>query len=196
MEMFDSDDKKDFSLMAELKEGNASAFDEILDRYERRIINLAYRYIGDAQIAEDIAQDVFLKVYAAKDKYRPTGKFSTWIFRITVNRCLNEIRKERKGVMLIASGNQGERGDDAPMNPEGCDERTGESLLLQKEAARVVREAVMSLPEKQRMAVILGKFEGMQYKEIAEVMETTVTSVKLRLNRAKKTLIEKLSGFI
>ena len=170
----------DVAAMLRFQAGDGSAFEELVLRHQKNVLNLVYRYLGDAVQAEDVSQEAFLRVYRARSSYSPTAKFSTWLYRITVNLCLNQIRSRRTTGALpeIASG-------EAP----GAD-------LDRVELQKAVKDAVDGLPENQRMAVLLARFEELSYEEICKVMDLSLEAVKSLLHRAKETLKEKLGPYV
>src|SRR6185295_6353526 len=151
----------DIELMLRFQKGEERCFEELVGKHTRGVLNLVFRYLGDASRAEDVAQDIFVKVYRARMKYEPKAKFSTWLYRIAVNHCLNEIRARKSQPSLSVPIN------DLLEEPEG--ENPG-TRLSKTELRDAVKKAVDSLPENQRMAVILARYEDMSYDEIAETM--------------------------
>lgn len=177
----------DAALMRRIQAGDARAFEELVKRHTRNVLNLVYRYLGDAHRAEDAAQDVFVKVYKARMRYEPRTKFSTWLYRIAVNHCLNEIRAQKSRPVAAAP-------------PEDLVEARG-GVTLEAEAARrdlqaAVKAAIDALPENQRMAVLLARYEEMSYDEIAAVMGTSVEAVRALLHRAKEGLAQSLARYV
>lgn len=174
------------ALMSRFQRGDDAAFEELVRLTRDGVINLAYRYLGDSAEAEDLAQEVFLKVYRARATWVPTAKLTTWIYRIVVNLCLNEIRDRKREVV----------GDP----PEEIVAGEGEAGLLAQftrdEVERAVRGAIQSLPENQRMAVLLVKYEGMSYEEAAETLGVSLEALKSLIFRAKEGLRQKLSRYI
>ena len=171
----DADDP-DIGLMLRFQKGDDAAFEELVNKHSRMVLNLVYRYLGDASLAEDAAQDVFVKVYRARSKYSPKAKFTTWLHRISVNHCLNEIRARRPrtaGDMDL--GNMLEE-------PSG---EIPDRQLSRLELQEAVRAAVDALPPSQRMAVILARYEDMSYGEIRDAMGISMEAVKSLLFRAK-----------
>jgi RNA polymerase sigma-70 factor (ECF subfamily) len=176
----------DIDLMLRFKGGDEAAFEELVRKHTRSVLNIVERYLADRSQAEDVAQDVFVKVYKARVKYEPAAKFTTWLFRITVNHCLNELRSRRSQPV-----------GQAPMeelvehpSPENPDDRMNSAELKS-----AVREALDSLPENQRMAVILSRYQELSYDEIAETMNLSLEAVKSLLFRAKENLKERLKRF-
>ena len=176
----------DIELMLRFQKGEERCFEELVHKHTRGVLNLVYRYLGDASRAEDVSQDIFVKVYRARMKYEPKAKFSTWLYRIAVNHCLNEIRARKSQPSLSVPIN------DLLEEPEG--ENPG-TRLSKSELRDAVKKAVDSLPENQRMAVILARYEDMSYDEIAETMGMSLEAVKSVLFRAKENLKLALSKF-
>lgn len=177
-------------------EGDMAAFKQLVEKYQRGVINLAYRFLGSREEAEDIAQEVFLKVYNAAKKYKPEAKFATWLFRITNNACLNELRHRKRvqEIPLEPAYEHSER--DGTMDVPAPESLRPDTHLEQEERNRVIRESLETLPPNQRMAVILKRFEGLSYQEIAEVLNTSVSAVESLLFRAKQTLKKKLMPYV
>ena len=176
----------DIDLMLRFKGGDEAAFEALVRKHTKSVLNIVFRYLVDRSQAEDVAQDVFVKVYKARAKYEPAAKFTTWLFRITVNHCLNELRSRRSQPL-----------GSAPMeelieqpSPENPDDR-----MNSVELKSAVREALDSLPENQRMAVILSRYQDLSYDEIAETMGLSLEAVKSLLFRAKENLKERLKRF-
>jgi RNA polymerase sigma-70 factor (ECF subfamily) len=174
----------DVALMLRFQRGDAAAFDELVSRHQKAVLNIAWRYCADRAVAEDLAQEIFVKVWRARGSYQPSARFSTWLYRIAVNRCLNEIRSRPRGASLPVE--------------ETLEEREGarpDDDLDRAEVRQAVRRAVDELPPNQRMAVILSRFHELPYEEIAEAMAVSLEAVKSLLFRARenlKTALEKL----
>lgn len=177
----------DVELMLRLQGGDEAAFEDLVRRHQRNVLNLVYRYLGNAGDAEDVAQEVFFKVYRARHQYEPKAKFSTWLYRVTVNHCLNEIRS-RKSQPASSELSDDLLKDSGVINPD--------ANLDREDLQHAVKAAVDALPEHQRMAVILARYEELSYEEIAETMGISLEAVKSVLHRAKETLKEKLLHFV
>jgi len=188
----------DAQLMLNFKSGDISAFEELIKRYKRSVINVIYRFLGDRDEAEDLAIEVFLRVYKAAKRYEAKAKFSTWLYKITTNLCLNEIRKRAKLETISLS---------KPISAEGEKEEeliekiadpapSPQEILEKKERDTLIRKAIGSLPAKQRMATILQIYEGLSYKEISRILGCSVKSVERRLYWARTNLKEKLSSYL
>ena len=175
--------------MAKAAEGDEFAFEILVRRHQASVLNLVYRYVGDRTKAKDLAQEVFLRVWKSASRYEPKAKFTTWIYRITANLCLNELKSFGKK-KLIFGGSPGEEGQ---TRDEGSNvSPSAEDLLLAEERSLRISDALQSLPESQRMALILKRYEGLSYDEIARVMRCSVSAVESLLVRAKRNLQEKL----
>ena len=179
-------------LMLRVKEGDEDAFREIVEKYQQQIINLCFRYVGNQQDAEEVAQDVFIHLYRAASKYEPRAKLSTYLYRIAVNLSLNRIRddKWKRFISWEFIGKGDKKSASSPM-VDGPD-----SLVERKEQYRIIDEAINSLPTNQKTAVILKRFQGLSYEEIAEVMNCSVSAVESRLHRARQTLKKKLKHLL
>lgn len=191
----------DVRLMLRVRDDDAGAFAELVSRYEGRLVRLM-RTIGPrADLAEDLAQETFLRVFRARKRYEAGAKFSTWLFTIAGNVARNSARSlgRRKEVNEVDAG----RSDASPSSaglltqlaPDASGRMPGR-LIEGEERASVVRAAVESLSERQRMAMMLSRFENMSYQEIADTMELTTKAVKSLLSRARVNLKEKLEPYI
>jgi len=176
----------DIELMLRFQQGDERCFEELVAKHTRGVLNLVYRYLGDASRAEDVSQDIFVKVYRARMKYEPKAKFSTWLYRIAVNHCLNEIRARKSQPSLAAPIN------DLLEEPEG---ENPDARMSRSELQQAVKAAIDALPENQRMAVILARYEDMSYDEIADTMGMSLEAVKSVLFRAKENLKQALSKY-
>lgn len=157
-----------------------------MERYERPVLNVIYRYLGDAQRAEELAQEVFLTVYQQRRRYWPRAKFSTWLFRIVRNRCLNELRDRQK--LLRHTAQPGEAiehlADTKSVRPD--------QRIMQAELETTLNAALQSLPESQRLAFVLSQIQGFTYKEVAETLGVSVFACESLIYRARLALRDKL----
>ncbi len=186
---------EDSRLMLRFQAGEESCFEQLVERHKNRVFNLAFRFLGNYQEAEDIAQEVFIKVYRAKNSYRPDAKFTTWLYTICKNTCLKALRVKRPPSVSIDDTVELEEDTAAPQIPDPHAPSPSASLLHDEQAA-VVKEAVDSLPAHQKMAVILCRYDQLSYEEVARVMGFSVKAVKSLLHRAKVHLKEKLKSYM
>jgi RNA polymerase sigma-70 factor (ECF subfamily) len=187
----------DIRLMLRVRDDDQSAFAELVERYQHRLVGVMNHLVGHPDEAEDLAQDVFLRVYRTRHKYTPKAKFATWLFTIANNLALNALRdKKRRPVVPLEQQDSAASGPwPAAQVPAGRDVPPTQHLQ-QQELAAVVRRALDGLNDRQKMAVVLNKFEDMNYAEIAEVMGLTTKAVKSLLSRARGRLREALQSYI
>ena len=183
----------DNELMKRVAKGDDDAFKTLFDRHYRLAYSVIYRHIGVQNIAEDLVQEAFLRVYRFAPKYKPTAKFSTWLYTVVNNLCLNYKRDKARDRLRLVSGRSGDEGN--PLEELSPGEEDDHDALDQAERVRMVQEAIAELPENQRMALILSRYEDKSYDEIAEIMDTTVAAIKSLTSRARTTLKEKLARF-
>lgn len=176
----------DRELLARAAEGDREAFTVLVEAHQDRVISLCRRYLGNREEARDAAQDVFLKVWRKAGSYRPRARVSTWIHRIAVNHCLNLLRR-RKIVRFLPFVRGGDDDETPDLDPEDSRPGPAESLEARRRWS-ATRRAVDALPESQRSVLILAKFEGLSYQEIAETLGITVGAVESRLFRAMRRL--------
>jgi len=181
--------------MAKLKTENIFSFSEIFSEHQNSVFSICFRFTGDKQEAEDLCQDIFLQIYKSLPDFKSQSKLSTWIYRIAVNHSLNHVRNRKKhnSDLRITSENQETIVADPHRNHT---ENRPDKILEEKERGIIVSKAIESLPENQRLVLILQKYEGFSCKEIADIQECTLLSVQSRLHRAKKNLGKLLLKFI
>jgi RNA polymerase sigma-70 factor (ECF subfamily) len=184
--------KSDGELVLEAIKGDRRAFEKIVTRYQNLVFNIAYHYLGRREEVEDLAQEVFLKVYQTLDRYDTGRPLKHWIGRITVNRCLDELRKLKIRRLHLLS----DLGDEDRQSIDQLAEaaRTSRPLTeLEAEKCLELLEASMSeLPEKDRMAFVLREMENLSYKELAAMLETSEVAARIRVSRARSRLQEEL----
>ena len=185
---------KDIQLMLRFKSGEESCFEELVERHKQRVFNLVYRFLGSYQEAEDIAQEVFIKIYHARATYTPQAKFTTWLYTICKNTCLKTLRDKRS--LTISIDSTREVGEDV-VALQIADTRTlsPAEAAIKQEQASIVKTAIDSLPEQQKMAVILSRYEQLSYEEISQIMNCSAKAVKSLLHRAKLQLKKKLQNY-
>lgn len=182
----------DIEIINQLKQGNEAAFRKLVDSYQKLVVNTCYGMLHNREDAEDIAQDVFIEVYRNVERFRADAKLSTWLYRIAVNRSLNHIRDNKKHKWFQSFENEVEAKNRQLMQVESSDTDQPEFELENKQRAVILHEAINSLPENQRVAFTLSKYEELSYQEISEVMDLSVSSIESLLFRAKKNLQKKL----
>ena len=174
-------------------------FDEVIDRYYDRVLNLAFRLMGDREEAHDLVQEVFLHAYQAYDRFRGEAEVFTWLYRITVNLAKNrykQLQREREHRWELLPDELDEEDDEAePFEGEDI-KMSPERMWEQKELAEAIQKAIDELPEDQRVTLVLRDIEGLSYQEIARIQGCSVEAVKSRLFRARSTLRKKLRPFL
>lgn len=186
----------DAQLMLRAAQGDEGCFNDLVVRYHRPLIHFLFRMVHNQAVAEELAQDVFLRVYRARESYRAEARFSTWLYRIATNLAVNharDTRHERSAQTVYLDEPDPESGstpDVADLVP------TVEQRLVREERMAQIRQQVMALPERQRMAVLMHKYQGMDYKQIGEVLKLSESATKSLLFRAYQTLREKLKDFV
>lgn len=186
----------DVGLMLRVRAGDDDAFQEIVVRYQGRLITVLRHLVGDEQIAEDLAQETFLRVYQSRARYRGQCRFSTWIFTIAHNLAFNQNRatsRRKQGPLPFTESGS------LPIShstPRATEKPAPESALDRQELVVAVQNALLELNQRQRLAVVLNKFEDMGYEEIAGVMGLGPTAVKSLLNRARVKLRENLAPYL
>jgi len=186
----------DAAIMLELRSGNMAGFDFLIQKYRKPIIHFMYRMVRNQAVAEELAQEVFLRVYRSRETYRAEARFSTWLYRIATNLGVNyarDTRHERAASTVYLDEADAETGT----TPDVADTTIGaEANLLRRERLNAIRQHVMALPERQRMAVLMHKYEGMDYKQIGDVLKLSESATKSLLFRAYQTLRDKLKDFV
>ena len=183
----------DARLMLRFKAGDLSAFEELFARHARSLVNFAYRFVRNRDIAEELAQEVFLKLHDAAPTYRPEARFTTWLYRIATNVCLNETRRPHYRVRHQSlDGAAGEDHGAAPLEIEDRVREGAETLIRRQEISGSIRQALEQLSEKQRVAFVLNKYQELSYAEVAEIMKISEKAVKSLIHRAKEAMAERL----
>ena len=190
------DESSDAAVMLRVAAGDEASFNYLVGKYHRAMNSFLYRMVHNQAVAEELAQEVFLRVYRSRESYRAEAKFTTWLYRIATNLAVNHARDTRhersaQNVYLDApdeeSGTTPDVADDTPSAEQG---------LLRNERMAAIRGHVMALPERQRMAVLMHKYQGMDYRQIGEVLKLSESATKSLLFRAYQTLREKLKEFV
>lgn len=186
----------DAEIMLRVREGDDTGFSFLIEKYRKPIINFMYRMVHNQAVAEELAQEVFLRVYRSRLTYRAEAKFTTWLYRIATNLGVNHARDtkyERSAQTVYLDQADPETGT----TPDVADDRPlAEDELVKDERMRAIRKHVMALPERQRTAVLMHKYQGLDYKEIGAVLKLSESATKSLLFRAYQTLRERLKEFV
>ena len=186
----------DVRLMVQVRADAPGAFEALVDRYQNRLVGILFHLVGSRDEAEDLCQEVFLRIYKARKGYRPRAKFATWLFTIANHLALNHLRsKGRHPSVAGAGGGTGSQSLSPSAKLEGR-EGTPSAQMRQAELSDLVREALDVLNEDQKMAVLLNKFEEMSYAEIADIMGRSPAAIKSLLARARNQLRERLEPYL
>jgi len=189
----------DIRLMLRVRDDDPAAFAELVQRFQHRLLAVLHHLLGDRDEAEDLAQEVFLRVYRHRKRYSPKAKFSTWLFTIANNLALNALRnRKRRPVQRLEISESGTLAHEPQQSIADTHSSTAfpAQRLHREELAVVIRQALDTLNERQRLAIILNKYEDMNYADIAQVMGLTTKAVKSLLSRARAKLRECLQGYI
>jgi RNA polymerase sigma-70 factor (ECF subfamily) len=187
-----NDDAEDVRLMRLVSQGDTAAFEELMGRHQTLVIGTVARMLGSNSEVEDIAQQVFVRVWKSAGRYVPRAKFTTWLLKITRNLVFNELRRSKRHAHV-------------PMQPESSTEEiplkdetgpTPDASLLETELQQAIEQAIAALPESQRMAVVLRRYHDLSYEQIAEVLDLSVPAVKSLLFRARTELRERLGNYL
>lgn len=191
-------DDSDVAWMLALQKGDRAAFERLVRRHQESILNLAFRFLGDRDEAEDVTQDIFLRVFRARRTYRPEARFTTWLFRIASNACLNALRarKNRPALSLEDLQVRGEDGRSAPAPIDDKNTPAPPAVLIRSETSQTVRAIVNGLPDAQRMAIVLNKYHGLSYEEVAGSMDLSVMAVKSLLFRARERIKDRMIPYL
>jgi RNA polymerase sigma-70 factor (ECF subfamily) len=182
--------------MLRFQKGDMEAFQQLFHKYSPSVVNFAARFLGTRERAEEITQEVFLQVYRWQQRYEPKAKFSTWLFKIANNHCLNEIRKGEYRVSQESLDSSIDEGDERTRDLPDTNPNKGEDLLAAKQVADKIQRILRRLPESQRAALTLSRLEGMSYQEVAEVLDSTEKAVKSLVFRATQSLREGLRDIL
>ncbi|MGH9351416.1 MAG: RNA polymerase sigma factor [Terriglobia bacterium] len=183
----------DLELMLRVRSGDAESFEVLLSRYRLPLVSFFVRMVRDRALAEDLAQEAFLRVYQARHRYQPEARFTTWLYRIATNLALNAIRNRKAGDAPALKDDE----DGAPRVASIADTRlTVEEQLMLSDRERLIRQAVEDLPEKQRAAVILHKYQEVDYRQISSVLGLSESAVKSLLFRAYENLRVRLEPLL
>jgi len=186
----------DADVMLRVKEGDDAAFDYLVEKFRRPIVSFMYRMARNQAVAEELAQEVFLRVYRSRHTYAADAKFTTWLYRIATNLGVNHAR-DSKAERADQTVSIDEQDEETGLAIDVADPHmTAEQAILRRERLAAIRRHVESLPERQRMAVLMHKYQGMDYRQIAEVLKLSESATKSLLFRAYETLRDRLKEFI
>jgi len=191
-----SEGTTDAEVMLRVKAGDDSAFAYLVQKYRRPMVSFMYRMAHNAAAAEDLAQEVFLRVYRSRESYEPSAKFSTWLYRIATNLAVNYVRDtrhERPENMVSVDEPDQETGLTMDVRDTSL---TAEEVILRRERMAAIRQRVQALPERQRLAVLMHKYQQMDYRQIAQVLKLSESATKSLLFRAYETLRVQLKEFV
>jgi RNA polymerase sigma-70 factor (ECF subfamily) len=184
----------DIDLMLRFQKGDDSCFEQLVERHKQRVFNIAYRYMGNTHDAEDIAQQVFMNIYRARNSYKPLCQFTTWLYAVCKNTCLKSFRKKRLKTVPLET--------ETETNPDAVPEQradpkalTPREHALNREQESAIREAIEALPGNQKILLLFYKYEHLSYEDIGKITGLSVQAVKSSLHRARLTLKEKLSKY-
>lgn len=185
----------DEDLMRSVAAGDEYAFKALVNRYQQQVLNLLFRYLGNRAEAEDLTQEVFFSVWKSAGTYKPKAKFTTWLYRITINLSINRQRflRTRRWFTISESDPQAQASDEMFTSDRGAAPTTPENNLIQSELLQQVKKAIDGLPTSQRLAMILRIYDELSYQEISKILGRSVSAVDSLLIRAKKNLRKKLS---
>jgi RNA polymerase sigma-70 factor (ECF subfamily) len=186
----------DAALMLRVKRGDRAAFASLVDKYKQPVMNFIFRSLRDEIEAEDLAQNVFLQAWKSRGRYKQTAKFSTWLFTIARNLCLNEIRRRSRHPAESIEEAHAEHDDQPRQQYEDKSQIAPPDKLLHGELAQKIEEALAELPENQRAAILLCRQDEMSYEEIAEVLDCSLSATKSLIHRGRETLKEKLKPYL
>ena len=189
----DNDEASDVALMLRVRDGDLEAFETLVTRHQHSVVGTAAKMLGGATDAEDIGQQVFVRVWKHAARYQPSAKFTTWLMTITRNLVFNELRRRRRSQQVSMDADEGDT-----IRHQFVDEQAAapSEEMLDSELHEAIDAAIASLPEAQRLAIVLRRYEGMPYEEIAEVLKTSVPAVKSILFRARAELKARLKKYL
>ena len=189
----DNDEASDVALMLRVSDGDLEAFETLVTRHQHSVVGTAAKMLGGTADAEDIGQQVFMRVWKHAARYQPSAKFTTWLMTITRNLVFNELRRRRRSQQVSMDTDEGDT-----IRHQFVDEQAAapSEEMLDSELHEAIDAAIASLPEAQRLAIVLRRYEGMPYEEIAEVLKTSVPAVKSILFRARAELKARLKKYL
>jgi RNA polymerase sigma-70 factor (ECF subfamily) len=185
----------DVELMIAVQHENGAAFEQLLDKYHRPIVNFIYKFVNNTTEAEDLAQEVFLRIYRARHRYEPKARFAAWAYKIATNLSLKEAARKRRWGFW----SRNHKGHEEAINEEEVFSDplpNAEGRLMSAELGQVIRSAIRSLPRNEKVAVVLRRYQELSYKEIAEIMSCTEAAVKTYIHRGKLHIRERILPYL
>ena len=186
----------DETLIERILNGDALAFEQLVGRYEQKVFNIAFRMSGDREDALDLSQESFIRAYRALNRFEGQSAFSTWLFRIVTNTCIDALRKRKRQPVVVLSTDSSIETDDGEYQIEfpAPSDQNPEELVLGTELREQLQYALSRLSEEHRLALVLRDVEGYTYEEIAEILEINIGTVKSRINRARLSMREEIGS--
>lgn len=185
------DDEK--HLLESAQKGELQAFEKLVERYQKKVYNIALRMTGNAEDAYEVSQEAFIRIYSSIRQFRKDSSFSTWLYRITINVCLDELRKQKKNKLVYLDENI--EMDDGEIKKQLADKGPApDEMAEQDEMKRAIRAAINELSEEHRIVVIMRDIQGFSYDDISKILKCPKGTVKSRINRARKILRDILKG--
>jgi len=185
---------QDLAWMARVKNGDEEAFRELIEAHQHRVVGTVAKMLGDETDAEDIAQQVFVRIWRSASRYQPTAKFTTWLFKITRNLVFNELRRRKRHPAYSLDRSVEE--DEQPLQAADPTTKGPDTALLDEEMQAAIQRAIDELPEVQRMAIVLRRYDDISYEEIGAILNLSVPAVKSVIFRARTELREKLRRYL
>lgn len=185
--------ENDRSLLERAKKGDIGAFEQLVEGYQKKVFNITLRMMGNPDDASELTQEVFIRVYRSLRNFKEESQFSTWIYKIATNICLDELRKQKK--RKVFSIDEEIKADDGETKRQIADDKPSPETVAEKnEVKKVVKDAIKSLPDEYRLVIVLRDIQGFSYDEIAKIVKCPEGTVKSRINRARKALKDILSN--
>lgn len=171
------------NLVHRAKKGDILAFEELISGYEKKVYNTVYRFFNNKEDAMDITQEIFIKIYVSMKNFKESSSFSTWLYRIAVNTCIDFFRKQKEIVVPI-----NDEISDSMVTKIGIPQRSPEEIAESNEVINIIEDAINSLPEEQRICIILRDIQGFSYLEISDILNCSLGTVKSRISRGRRIL--------
>lgn len=186
----------DAALMLRVKRGDRAAFTGLVEKYKQPVLNLVYRTLPDSAEAEDLAQSVFVQVYKSAHRYKASAKFTTWLFTIARNLCLNEIRRRSRHPAESLDQPHPDRADEPLRQIRDLQQPSPDSSCLEHELESKIEEALRELPENQRIAILLCRENELSYEDISDVLGCSLSATKSLIHRGRETLKQRLKLYL